>query len=167
MKKYKDMFMWGILIFIFLGSIIYNAYEMDTNGLKVAKKRIASAKRIVIALQEFKKYDVEKEFVYSYRGIKYEVIKDVTNQEEMEKIKNAVLKAEYPSLNEDVSLNKDSAMLIQFYDESNTKVVEYDLLRISIGYNNRSFKVEISSEEYALLHKYFEEYSDLVQEYLA
>ena len=163
MNKVKDIIMVGILIFIFVGSIIYNAYEMDKHGLEIAKDKIANAKRVVIALHEFKKYDVDKEFVYNYKGQKYEVIKDITNQEELERIKNTVLKAN--TSKSEIQLSWESAMLIQFYDESNKKVAEYDLRNIAIGYNTRSLEVEIPLEDYALLYQYFKDYNDLMQEY--
>ncbi len=162
MNKVKDIIIFSVLIFIFIGSIIYNAYEMDTHGLEKANEKIANAKRVVIALHEFKKYDIDKEFVYNYKGQKYEVIKDITNQEELERIKNAVLKANTSKAEN--SLSWESAMLIQFYDETDKRVAEYDLRNIAIGYNTRSLEVEIPMEDYKMLYKYFEDYNDLIKE---
>lgn len=165
MKKIKDMSLLGIIIAIFLGSIIYNAYELDTHGMEIAKERISSAKRVVIALHEFKKYDVDKKYVYNYEGKKCEIVKEITDKEEVEKIKNIVLKAHH--LSNEVKLDGESAMLIQFYDESNKRLVEYDMKKITLGYNNRSFEVEIPLEDYDKLNKYFNEYREKIDEYLS
>lgn len=165
--RIKDAFMIFIIGFIFCGSIIYNAYYNDIHRLEIVKEKIKNTTRIVIALHEFKKYDVEKKFVYSYVGKKCEVIAEITDEEEIRMIRDAILNAEETkNIPTDVVLLMESAMLIQFYDNKNKVLAEYDLESIKPGFGIRDIYITLDDKDiYDKIRKYYDDYSEKIREY--
>lgn len=164
-NRVKDAIMLCLIGFIFCGSIIYNHYYNDTHRLEIVKEKIVNTSRIVIAISEIEKYDINKDFVYSYVGKKYEVIKKITDKEEIKEITNAILNSEY---NENYP--KDTNLLtieklIQFYDESNKKLAEYDLQSIKSGFGIRSAYITIDEEIHDNILKYYDDYQDKINDY--
>lgn len=165
-SKIKDAIMICLIGFIFFGSIIYNAYYNDIHRLEIVKERIKDTTRIVIALHEFKKYDVKKDFVYSFVGKKYEVITEITDEDEVRAIRDAILNAEETKdIPTDISLNMESATLIQFYNNKNKKLAEYDLESIKPGFGIREIYITLDKDTYDKIRKYYDDYSDKISEY--
>ncbi len=120
------------------------------------KRRSKKTNRIVVAIGDQKQIkDDNKKFIYDYHENKYEIVKEITDKEEVKSILNIVDNMKNVS-DDTIFTSNFSTKLFQFY-HNNKKLAEYNLQRITIGYNT-NIPISLEEEELNNLDKYFAEY---------
>lgn len=157
MSKYKDIVIIGsFLVVIILGSIFLSIKQTKKDTLTIIKEKIQNTNRIIVAIGEQKHIeDDNKKFTYDYHDNKYEIVKEIDDDEEVESILNIINDMKNVS-NDSVFNDYISTELFQFYD-NNKKLAEFNLQHITIGYNT-NIHVSLNENETNNLDKYFDDY---------
>lgn len=127
--------------------------------LNEIKEIIPKTKKIIIARIDTKDQEKDKNYVYSYQDKRYIIIKEVTDEEEVEKLKDQILEYVIPENEEDISLSDvTSPFLIVLLDKDDNKIAETNLNTIAISKKKKAIvrNDELSSD----IYKYHEEYMD-------
>ena len=164
MKKlllFSPLIVLAILI-LFIATNSKTDAELEEQNKKVLneiKEIIPNAKKIIIGKLDDKDKEKDKEYVYSYQNKRYIIIKEVTAEEEVEKIKTQMLEYEIPEETSDITLSDvTSPFLLVLLDKDDNKIAETDLYILSTSKSNKVNVInnELSSD----IYKYHEEYRD-------
>ena len=127
--------------------------------LSEIKEIIPQTKRIIIARIDTKDKEKDKNYVYSYQNKRYIIIKEVTDKEEVEKIKNQILEFKIPDNEEDISLRDEaSPFLLILLDKDENKIAETNLNTIA---TSKKKQAEVRNDELSKdIYKYHDEYME-------
>lgn len=132
-------------------------FEQNKKILNEIKEIIPKTKKIIIARIDTKDKEKDNTYVYSYKNKRYIIIKEVVDEEEVEKIKTQILEYEIPEETSEITLRDlASPFLLVLLDKDDNKIAETDIYSISTSKNKRANvrNHELSSD----IYQYHEEY---------
>ncbi len=157
MKKYKDILIIASLLLItILVSFLFSLKDSQNDALTIIKEKLKNTQRVVVSIGEQNQYD---KVTYDYYNNKHEVIEEITDEKEIEKIKNSIMDMYIPNKDE-IFTDSYSTNLLQFFDAKNQKICEYNFQYLMIGYTTK-IRVLLPQESYNNLNVYFENYYKL------
>ncbi len=149
----------ALITFVIINSKTDNeVLEFNQKKLEEIKKVIPNTKRIVIGYVDTKEKKDDGKYIYNYYKQRYVIFKEITDDENVEMIKNLIMEYEVPTdTSSDISLYNDKAFLLELYDDEGNKIAETNLATISTSKKNRTTckNPELSS----IVYDYYEQYA--------
>lgn len=157
MKKYKDILIIGLfLIVLLLGNFLLSINQEELDELTIVKNKIKDTKRVVVAIGEQKQIKKDdKKYTYDYHGNKYEIVKEITDEEEVNDIIDIILNSKEKSDDAILTSNFSTRLFELFGD--NKKIAEFNFQYITIGYNTK-INVYLDSKGTNKLVEYYASY---------